>query len=88
MSAGQFKKGAPSPNPAGRPSKFESALRQIKLPLEAMGVTEQEIWALATAFSEDSDFAISIVTTMICLRLEAKTAKAASEASESSHDFF
>lgn len=63
MSAGQFKKGAPSPNPAGRPSKFESALRQIKLPLEAMGVTEQEIWALATAFSEDSDFAISIVTT-------------------------
>jgi hypothetical protein len=87
VSSGQFKAGAPSRNPTGRPTKFDSAMRQIKKPLEAMGANEHEIWALAMASAERSDVALSIVTTMIRLRLEAERAKPAQESADDDNFF-
>lgn len=88
--AGQFKKGAPSRNPAGRPTRAEVMMRKVRPTLVALGATEREISAMATAFAEKSMEGVKIVMGVICLRVDAakRAAQAESEASESNNDFF
>lgn len=67
--ATRFQPGAPSANPAGRPSKFAQALRGLQ-PLARLGVREDELQALAEAQTAGNPQCWSAALALIAGRLQ------------------
>ncbi|MGJ7483727.1 hypothetical protein ACSFA2_00620 [Variovorax sp. LT2P21] len=71
----RFLPGAPSPNPNGRPTRLALALRGLE-PLRQMGVTDDELAALARAEVGGSPQCRVVLVDLIDRRLRAAAAPA------------